>query len=199
MVFCAVFLKGMSTVSPLEIEFLKIGPDFIFLMFLYSCICLCGVLAWPWEPLGLSSWTRDGTRFPCIGRRIPNHWTTRKVPSLSSFEFFFDCLPFDISWGLVSITAPQALWIWRSGGCKVVIRRNVYKAAALPHAPLGELKQEKLSKSCSWVVYETGMCQHKHPMMYSIISLPSPFSQLWGIPPPCKESQTALYFSCWFK
>jgi len=32
------------------------------------------------------------------------------------------------------------------GGCKVIIRRNVYKAAALPYAPL-ELKQAELSKS----------------------------------------------------
>ena len=48
------------------------------------------------------------------------------------------------------------------GGCKVTIRRNVYKAAALPYAPL-ELKQMELSKSSSWVVNKTGMCQHKHP------------------------------------
>ena len=26
-----------------------------------------------------SSWTRDRTRVPCIGRRILNHWTTREV------------------------------------------------------------------------------------------------------------------------
>ena len=27
-----------------------------------------------------SSRTRDPTRVPCIGRQIPNHWTTRRVP-----------------------------------------------------------------------------------------------------------------------
>ena len=26
-----------------------------------------------------SSWTRDRTCVPCIGRRIPNHWTNREV------------------------------------------------------------------------------------------------------------------------
>ena len=26
-----------------------------------------------------SSWTRDGTHVPCIGRWILNHWTTREV------------------------------------------------------------------------------------------------------------------------
>ena len=31
-----------------------------------------------------SSWTRARTRVPCIGRRILNHCTTRKVPSLSN-------------------------------------------------------------------------------------------------------------------
>ena len=27
-----------------------------------------------------SSWTRDRTSVPCIGRQILNHWTTREVP-----------------------------------------------------------------------------------------------------------------------
>ena len=30
----------------------------------------------------LSSLTRDQTCIPCIGRQIPHHWTTRKVPSV---------------------------------------------------------------------------------------------------------------------
>ena len=29
-----------------------------------------------------SSWIKDGTCVPYIGRRILNHWTTREVPSL---------------------------------------------------------------------------------------------------------------------
>ena len=32
-----------------------------------------------------SSRTRDGTRVPCIGRRIPNHCATREVPRLRSY------------------------------------------------------------------------------------------------------------------
>ena len=31
----------------------------------------------PWY--GESSWTRDRTHVPCIGRWIPNHWTTRET------------------------------------------------------------------------------------------------------------------------
>ena len=42
----------------------------------------------------LSSPTRDRTHVPCIGRRILNHWTTRKVPrkpvgSLGDFILFY--------------------------------------------------------------------------------------------------------------
>ena len=48
-----------------------------------------------------SSWTRDQTHVPCIGRQILNHWTTRKVTTfliisstitlynLSKLIFFF--------------------------------------------------------------------------------------------------------------
>ena len=31
------------------------------------------------------SWTRDQTHVPCIGRQIPNHWTTRKSSFCLSF------------------------------------------------------------------------------------------------------------------
>ena len=34
-----------------------------------------------------SSLTRDRTSVPCIGRQIPNHWTTREVPHMICFEF----------------------------------------------------------------------------------------------------------------
>ena len=67
----------------------------------------CGAWAqWLW-PTGLvapqhvgSSWTRDRTHVPCIGRRILIHWATREAQSpwfylqshfLSGFFFFF-CL-----------------------------------------------------------------------------------------------------------
>ena len=36
-----------------------------------------------------SSWTRDRTHVPCIGRWILNHWTTREVPSLQFFVLKF--------------------------------------------------------------------------------------------------------------
>ena len=49
----------------------------------HSSSAACGVLV---------SQTRDRTQSPCIGRRIPNHWTTSKVPRL--FFFFFNGLDF---------------------------------------------------------------------------------------------------------
>ena len=33
-----------------------------------------------------SSWTRDWTRVPCIGRRTLYHWTTREIRDISIFE-----------------------------------------------------------------------------------------------------------------
>ena len=33
----------------------------------------------------ISFLTRDRTHVPCIGRQIPNHWTTKEVPLISSF------------------------------------------------------------------------------------------------------------------
>jgi len=35
----------------------------------------------PWSMWDLSSPARNGTHVPCTGRWIPNHWTTREVPS----------------------------------------------------------------------------------------------------------------------
>ena len=39
----------------------------------------------PWNMWGLSSPARERTHTPCIGRRGPDHWTTREVPSHRSF------------------------------------------------------------------------------------------------------------------
>ena len=36
-----------------------------------------GLIA-PWH-VG-SSWNRNGTRVPCIGMQIVNHWTTKEAP-----------------------------------------------------------------------------------------------------------------------
>ena len=40
----------------------------------------CGAWAQLWY-VG-SSWTRDQTCVPCIGRQILNHWTTKEVPTM---------------------------------------------------------------------------------------------------------------------
>ena len=40
-----------------------------------------------------SSWTRDPTRVPCIGRRILNHCTTREVPLFALNQLTLPCLP----------------------------------------------------------------------------------------------------------
>ena len=47
-----------------------------------SLVVELGLLLWSADSVvvhGLSSWTRDGTRVPCVGRQILNHWTTRCV------------------------------------------------------------------------------------------------------------------------
>ena len=52
---------------------------------LSMCPGACALL-WLWHTgiLALqcveSSWTRDRTHVPCIGRRSLNHWTARKFP-----------------------------------------------------------------------------------------------------------------------
>ena len=47
----------------------------------------CMGLVAPWR-VG-SSQTRDGTRIPCLGRRILNHWTTVEVPKfIPRLKFF---------------------------------------------------------------------------------------------------------------
>lgn len=47
---------------------------------LLSCISQAQL---PLGMRGVSSWTRDRTRVPHIGRRIPHHWTTREVSGVS--------------------------------------------------------------------------------------------------------------------
>ena len=42
-----------------------------------------------------SSWTRDQTRIPCIGRLIPNRWTTHGFLIFSSLHIFLELLPLD--------------------------------------------------------------------------------------------------------
>ena len=59
-----------------------------------------------------SSWTRDRTRVPCMGRMIPSHWTTMEVWKhiLSSCLFKFLCLH-DIRW------SSHLSWFWSGVLC----------------------------------------------------------------------------------
>ena len=68
-------------------RFLLLKKLFIYLAVLglsydvWGLLSICG--AWAYLPYGmwdLSSLTRDGTRAPCIGRQILNHWATREAP-----------------------------------------------------------------------------------------------------------------------
>ena len=117
----------------------------------------------PTGPQGISGVAQSRTRLKRLSSSSSR--TTREVPScplLNSFSI--PCL-LTLLEGCCPLQ-PHRLYEYEGplsvGGCKVTIRRNVYKAAALPYAPL-ELKQMELSKSSSWVVNKTGMCQHKHP------------------------------------
>ena len=52
----------------------------------------------PWQYVG-SSWTTDWTCVSCIGRRIPNHWTTQEVPKEGCLTEKLMKLRFqDLSW-----------------------------------------------------------------------------------------------------
>ena len=48
----------------------------------FSTCCVSLVAAW----YVVSSWTRDWTCVPCIGREILNHWTTREFQSWACFD-----------------------------------------------------------------------------------------------------------------
>ena len=55
----------------------------VWLLLLLSMSSRVRTQLWPMGPVAPwhvgSSWTRDRTHVPCIGRRILNHWTTREV------------------------------------------------------------------------------------------------------------------------
>lgn len=65
-------------------------------------------------------------------------WLPRDLPS---FEFFFDDLPVDITYRLVSFYRPYDSEAPRSTALAPVVPGNVHKVAALPCAPLGLLEQ----------------------------------------------------------
>ena len=54
-----------------------------------------------------SSWTRDWTCVPCVGRQILNQWTTREVPGKS------------LAW-LIDAVCPRANGIWVNSRAKSV-------------------------------------------------------------------------------
>ena len=93
---------GKSNVRQLELDRLSTAqsPGFflsICIVSLYSSVCLFVfsvfiefvtilllfyvLIFGPRGMWDLSSWTRDRTRTPCIGRQSLNHWTAREVPS----------------------------------------------------------------------------------------------------------------------
>ena len=53
---------------------------------LWSRVSSCGAQALAALQHLESSWARDQTQFPCIGRGILTHWTTREVPPQDSQE-----------------------------------------------------------------------------------------------------------------
>ena len=62
----------------------------------------------------LCSLTRDQTHIFCIGRRIPNHWITRKVPDLVIFISVSPFIPnhlFHLLQGTYIILAPLSKWV----------------------------------------------------------------------------------------
>ena len=74
----------MGTIFKVFIEFVTVLLLFYVLVF------------WPRGMWDLSSLIRDRTHTPCIGRRSPNHWTTRKVSSLCGLSFHTAWQPQDI-------------------------------------------------------------------------------------------------------
>ena len=56
-------------------------------------LCYVGVFV-PW-PVG-SSWARDRTCVPSVGRWILNHWTTRKAPADRCFGGVVDFLDIEL-------------------------------------------------------------------------------------------------------
>ena len=78
-------LAGRFSTTFLKTFFFWCGPFLKSLLnLLQYCFCFmfCGFF-WPRGMWDLSSPTRDRTLTYCIGRRSPNHWTTREVPNAS--------------------------------------------------------------------------------------------------------------------
>ena len=65
------------------------GPFFkVFIEFVTILLLFHVLVFWPWGMWDPSSPTRDWTCTPCIARQSLNHWTTREVPSIYSWDNF---------------------------------------------------------------------------------------------------------------
>ena len=60
---------------------------------------------------------RSGTRVPCTGRWIPNHWATRQVPLL-----FLVCL---LSWTISSLKGPWMFYSPLDPQCLALSRHSI--------------------------------------------------------------------------
>ena len=58
----------------------KVFIEFVTVLLLFHVLFF-----WPWSMQDLSSLARDQIHISCIGSWSLNHWTTREVPSISSF------------------------------------------------------------------------------------------------------------------
>ena len=54
-----------------------------------------------------SSQTKDQTHVPCIGRQIPNHWTTREIPEVLLLFIYYR----HENWGYTTCQRSQSYWV----------------------------------------------------------------------------------------
>ena len=117
----------------------------LFLFFLksllnfYSTALFQVLIFWPWGMWDLSLPTRNRAHLPCIGRLSLNHWTTREVPDLQSWQ------------RLAHSCGLRLLWNgWCSKGSRwticSLINRKIHKYLNLRnlHIPVNPVKQRNI-------------------------------------------------------
>ena len=91
-------------------------------------------------------------------------------------NLFLRCQPQDISWGQLSLSEPQALWIEVPvcKGDQVVVTENVHKAAALFMRPFSSWREaESEGKMASWAVKQSEICLSKQERSWASPLFPS--------------------------